>query len=118
MEVQRYNSINECNSRRDVLKSFKAILSQIQQSDSDESEDGFLLSPQHCMYEGMNTLVLDLDETLVHSQMQPTRDCDFSFHVLINGTFHMIYVKKRPGVDEFLARVFNLFEVITFTAGD
>lgn len=61
-------------------------------------------------------LVLDLDETLVHSSFQPTAYFDFQIQVQIEGMCHDVYVAKRPYVDEFLERVAEKFEVIVFTA--
>lgn len=62
------------------------------------------------------TLVLDLDETLVHSSLDLTDRCDFSFPVLFNATEHMVHVRRRPHLDTFMNRVAELFEVVIFTA--
>ena len=50
----------------------------------------------------MKTLVLDLDETLVHSQFNQIKNPDFVIPVDIEGNICNIYVQKRPGVDNFL----------------
>lgn len=34
----------------------------------------------------------------------------------IEGTYHNVYVIKRPGVDAFMKRVGELYEVVVFTA--
>lgn len=34
----------------------------------------------------------------------------------IEGQYHNIYVIKRPGVDQFMKRVGELYEVVVFTA--
>ena len=62
------------------------------------------------------TLVLDLDETLVHSTLDDCDDPDFTFPVAFNGFNHTVHVKKRPGLLEFLQSVSKLFEVVIFTA--
>uniref|UniRef100_A0A0E0LID6 FCP1 homology domain-containing protein n=1 Tax=Oryza punctata TaxID=4537 RepID=A0A0E0LID6_ORYPU len=62
------------------------------------------------------TLVLDLDETLVHSTLEPCEDADFAFPVYFNFREHTIYVRCRPYLKEFLERVASLFETIIFTA--
>jgi CTD small phosphatase-like protein 2 len=62
------------------------------------------------------TLVLDLDETLVHSCLEPQADADFTFPVHFNGQEHMIHVRKRPHLHAFMERVAELFEVVVFTA--
>ena len=41
---------------------------------------------------------------------------DFTIPVEIEGQFHNVYVVKRPGVDEFLKRVGEIYEVVVFTA--
>jgi len=62
------------------------------------------------------TLVLDLDETLVHSSFKPVMGADFIVPVEIDDQVHQVYVLKRPGVDQFLRRMGDLFEVVVFTA--
>lgn len=61
-------------------------------------------------------IVIDLDETLVHSSFKPVHNADFIVPVEIDGTIHQVYVLKRPHVDEFLQRVGELFECVLFTA--
>ncbi|KAG0153303.1 hypothetical protein PDIDSM_5153 [Penicillium digitatum] len=65
---------------------------------------------------GRKCLVLDLDETLVHSSFKVLERADFTIPVEIEGQYHNIYVIKRPGVDEFMKRVGELYEVVVFTA--
>ncbi|KAF7069471.1 hypothetical protein CFC21_075096 [Triticum aestivum] len=62
------------------------------------------------------TLVLDLDETLVHSTLEPCEDSDFTFPVHFNLRDHTIYVRCRPYLKDFLERVASMFEIIIFTA--
>ncbi|KAL4386799.1 hypothetical protein GQ457_09G003480 [Hibiscus cannabinus] len=62
------------------------------------------------------TLVLDLDETLVHSTLEPCDDADFTFTVFFNMKEHTVYVKQRPHLHTFLEKVAEMFEVIIFTA--
>ncbi|XP_062183635.1 uncharacterized protein LOC133887684 [Phragmites australis] len=64
----------------------------------------------------MISLVLDLDETLVHSTLEHCEDADFTFPVHFNFREHTIYVRCRPYLKEFLERVASLFETIIFTA--
>lgn len=65
---------------------------------------------------GRKTLVLDLDETLVHSSFRIVPDADIIIKVEIDGDIHHVYVRKRPGCDEFLASVADLYEVVIYTA--
>lgn len=62
------------------------------------------------------TLVLDLDETLVHSSFKPISNADFIIPVEIEDQVHQVYVLKRPGVDKFMKYVGERFEVVVFTA--
>lgn len=64
----------------------------------------------------MKCLVLDLDETLVHSSFKPIPDPDFTVDIELDGTIHRVYVRKRPGVDNFLREVGKKFEIVVFTA--
>ncbi|XP_036110464.1 carboxy-terminal domain RNA polymerase II polypeptide A small phosphatase 1 isoform X1 [Molossus molossus] len=61
-------------------------------------------------------VVIDLDETLVHSSFKPVNNADFIIPVEIDGVVHQVYVLKRPYVDEFLQRMGELFECVLFTA--
>eukprot|EP01097_Dermamoeba_algensis_P006134 TRINITY_DN3864_c0_g1_i2.p1 TRINITY_DN3864_c0_g1~~TRINITY_DN3864_c0_g1_i2.p1 ORF type:complete len:231 (-),score=41.57 TRINITY_DN3864_c0_g1_i2:242-934(-) len=62
------------------------------------------------------TLVLDLDETLIHSSIRATNRYDFSVEVFVNGVSAIFYVLKRPHLDLFLSKVSNWFEIVIFTA--
>jgi len=62
------------------------------------------------------TLVLDLDETLVHSSMKRTVDADFVVDLTTSPMRVRVYVKKRPGLDEFLQNSAELYELVVFTA--
>ncbi|KAK5780814.1 hypothetical protein RI543_001939 [Arxiozyma heterogenica] len=75
-----------------------------------------LLSPKDQVFKNKKLLVLDLDETLVHSSFKYLRSADFVLPVDIDDQMHNVYVIKRPGVDEFLKKVGELFEVVVFTA--
>ena len=62
------------------------------------------------------TLVLDLDETLVHCSIDPISNADLTFKVDFNGTLYDVYVRKRPHFLQFLEHVSTRFEVVVFTA--
>ncbi|BGP57158.1 hypothetical protein JCM8202_005405 [Rhodotorula sphaerocarpa] len=65
---------------------------------------------------GRKCLVLDLDETLVHSSFKMVHQADFVVPVEIENQFHNVYVIKRPGVDAFLKAMGEIYEVVVFTA--
>ncbi|XP_076016662.1 carboxy-terminal domain RNA polymerase II polypeptide A small phosphatase 1 [Genypterus blacodes] len=65
---------------------------------------------------GKICVIIDLDETLVHSSFKPVNNADFIIPVEIDGTVHQVYVLKRPHVDEFLKRMGEMFECVLFTA--
>lgn len=65
---------------------------------------------------GKKTLVLDLDETLVHSSFKPVPNPDYVIPVEIDGKVTDVYVLKRPFVDRFLEEVGQKYEVVVFTA--
>ncbi|KAG7593333.1 HAD-like superfamily [Arabidopsis thaliana x Arabidopsis arenosa] len=65
------------------------------------------------------TIFLDLDETLVHSTMEPPIrvNVDFMVRIKIEGAVIPMFVVKRPGVTEFLERISKNYRVAIFTAG-
>ncbi|KAK9475000.1 uncharacterized protein V1510DRAFT_427839 [Dipodascopsis tothii] len=75
-----------------------------------------LLAPVSEELRGRKCLVLDLDETLVHSSFKYIQQADFVIPVEIETQSHNVYVIKRPGVDAFMKRVGELYEVVVFTA--
>ena len=77
-----------------------------------------LLPPKTAVHVNKNTLVLDLDETLVHSDLEQTagKAADFSFPVHFNNQKHVVNVKKRPFLAEFMEFAARHFEVVVFTA--
>lgn len=83
---------------------------------AEQQAQRFLLPPQAPEFKGKKCLVLDLDETLVHSSFKILHQADFTIPVEIEGNYHNVYVIKRPGVDQFMKRVGELYEVVVFTA--
>ncbi len=76
----------------------------------------FLLPPTPADQPFKKTLVLDLDETLVHSSFKPIPNADFVISIELEGVIHRVYVRKRPGVDHFLRAVSERWHVVIFTA--
>ena len=75
-----------------------------------------MLPPQRDLHKGRATLVLDLDETLIHSTFQPGLVGDFVVEVDVESKSYLVSVFKRPGLHEFLQRCADLYEVVIFTA--
>jgi len=76
------------------------------------------LGPQLPKNQGKKTLVLDLDETLVHSSFKPHnfKEADILLPVELDGNVCLVYVLLRPGALEFCQRLAEHYEVIIFTA--
>ena len=68
------------------------------------------------------TLILDLDETLVHSSFHPLYfnnepiQPDIFFTILFENKSHDVYVLKRPYIKEFMNKMYKLFNIYIFTA--
>jgi len=62
------------------------------------------------------TVVLDLDETLVHCSLEEIPYCDKTLEITSNGVKYTVYACIRPKVKEFLSALSRLFEVVLFTA--
>jgi RNA polymerase II subunit A small phosphatase-like protein len=62
-------------------------------------------------------LVLDLDETLVHSSLKTPPSYHFKINVFVEYLWRDFYVIKRPALEEFLDFVGRNYQVYIFTAG-
>lgn len=84
---------------------------------SEVEENKVRLLPKHHPDDvGKKCLVLDLDETLVHSSFRAVPGADFVIPVQIEDVVHFVYVAKRPGVDEFLTEMAKHYEIVIYTA--
>lgn len=62
------------------------------------------------------SLVLDLDETLVHCTVEPVEDADLVFPVVFHSVTYQVHVRLRPHLFDFLEKIKGKYEVIVFTA--
>ena len=82
-------------------------------SQSQQSLQKYYLPPQSTP---KKTLILDLDETLVHSSFKSI-SADITLQIpSFNNKILKINVLKRPFLDEFLSTFSNLFEIVIFTS--
>ncbi|GAM24745.1 hypothetical protein SAMD00019534_079200 [Acytostelium subglobosum LB1] len=75
-----------------------------------------LLPPMMPITKGLKTLVIDLDETLVHAAFKPVPNPDVILEVEMDTGPLTFYVCKRPHLDEFLDYIHGKFEIVVFTA--
>ena len=75
-----------------------------------------LLPDKSPEFANKKTLILDLDETLVHSSFVPFEKNDITLNVDFESVMYNIYVLVRPGAEEFIKKVSKYFEVVIFTA--
>ena len=80
--------------------------------------DEYLLPPLAAEQADKMTLVLDMDETLIHTSYLPIPDYDFRLKFREISPSGYLYILKRPGVHEFLEAAAKLFEVVVFTAAN
>ena len=62
------------------------------------------------------TIILDLDETLVHSSTTSFKNNDIILNVDFDSILYNIYVLVRPGVENFIKKLSKIFEIVIFTA--
>ncbi|XP_052831415.1 CTD small phosphatase-like protein isoform X3 [Octopus bimaculoides] len=88
----------------------------VEQNGNTKPGERYLLPALNSNHPFRKCMVIDLDETLVHSSFKPIDNADFIVPVEIEGTTHQVYVLKRPYVDEFLQKMGELYECVLFTA--
>ena len=91
----------------------------------DDSEEGntrsneqlpALLPPPSNEDKNKICLVLDLDETLVHSSFLSIPHADFRFVLGVEENQVSVFVCVRPGAERFLRELGSLYEIVIFTA--
>jgi RNA polymerase II subunit A small phosphatase-like protein len=74
------------------------------------------LPPQNKKDLNKITLVLDIDETLIHSSFSPQQGTEFHFSLSNDISSCDIYVSVRPGVREFIDTLSKYYEIVAFTS--
>ncbi|KAI8967280.1 HAD-like domain-containing protein [Mycotypha africana] len=125
---QQINIENEKTAQQELVEvdqQVPVVLTHIEQEveqeedatiDEFDSHVNHLLEPLGKEHQGRKCLVLDLDETLIHSSFKTVAEADFIVPVEIDGNYHNVFVLKRPGVDAFMKRMGELYEIVIFTA--
>lgn len=73
--------------------------------------------PDNSFQKKRKTLVINLDETLIHSSFKkPFLKHDFSMTIEYNNQYYPIFVSKRPYLNEFLEKAAAKYELVIFTA--
>lgn len=69
-------------------------------------------------YEGKKTLVLDLDETLVHAKFteKVSGNPDHFFQITLNQKQLPVHLWIRPGAQDFIKELSKYYEIVVFTA--
>ena len=80
------------------------------------NSNDLLLPPKNSEMSNKKTLILDLDETLVHSSFTPFEKNDIILDVDFEGVMYNIYVLVRPDAQKFIKTVAKFYEVVIFTA--
>ena len=75
-----------------------------------------LLGPKPVSKQQLKTLLIDLDETLVHSSFSPIANPDIVLQVEIEGRICPVFVLIRPGCFDFLNQLSDYFELVIYTA--
>ena len=105
----------------DITPTINNSLNTLKEEDNNRSIRHYSSFSSHNLNADVNknkkTLILDLDETLVHSAFTPfSRKSDIILNINIEGENKTLYVLKRPHVDKFLQELSSLYEIIIFTA--
>ena len=80
------------------------------------NSEKLLLPPKSRDLLNKKTLILDLDETLVHSSFTSFEKNDIVLDVDFEGVMYNIFVLVRPDAELFIKSVSKFFEVVIFTA--
>ena len=105
---------------------YKSKISSSNNNNNNIYDDNYLLNYDININKNQETkkiLILDLDETLVHSSFYPFNcedennvKSDIFFTILFNQKYYDVYVLLRPYFNEFLNKMSKIFDIYIFTA--
>lgn len=99
--------------RRSSMTSASSVETEVRECfQQGKGEEVPLLPP---LQTDRKTLVLDLDETLIHSSLSPEPDFAFSFPLNIDDRPVQVYVNTRPCLSDFLSQMSLCYEIVVFT---
>ena len=106
---KQYQTTTSFSNVNDSIKRFRSLSPNI-----NKNNKKYLLPKKNS---NKKTLVLDLDETLVHSCGVPFNcPSDFIIQIEQDNDIHDIHVLVRPHVEEFLEKMSKRYELVIFTA--
>ncbi|EAR97348.1 NLI interacting factor-like phosphatase (macronuclear) [Tetrahymena thermophila SB210] len=115
-QIAQHNE-NEYLQKNNTMITSLSLSPQRQQQQQQEKKIQTLIvpfqSPQNKM---KKTLILDLDETLIHSSQMKPKKYDLNFNIQTSTTKEEFFVKFRPNVSNFLRIMANYYEVFIWTA--
>ncbi|KAG5502940.1 hypothetical protein JKF63_04713 [Porcisia hertigi] len=116
--VRGNHSSHECVHATELVERARYIRNQPKNaSPLDAAAHPPLLPPPLPAVRQKKCLILDVDETLVHSSYQNTGRYDVHLPITLNCDTHVdVYVAFRPHLHRFLETIAPLFEVVIFTA--
>lgn len=107
--------LRKTNQNNALKRNRKAIsLSPVKFNSEKELFITHQTKPHHKIKE--KTLVIDLDETLVHSSFEYFDTPDIILPVEFEGEKSDVYVSVRPGAKEFISELSKVYEIVIFTA--
>ena len=104
-----------CNNFSPPLSIHKSTLTPTNKT-RDMLQPNLLLPPKPIENIHKKTIILDLDETLVHSSTTSFKKNDIILNIDFDSVLYNIYVLVRPGAEIFIKKLSKLFEVVIFTA--
>ena len=122
---ERGKSLSSIHKIPDIITQVKPFSQPIKlhksaYTPSNKSRDilqpNLLLPPKSSEFIDKKTLILDLDETLVHSSTTSIDKSDIILNVDFDGLLYNIYVLIRPGAENFIKKISKYFEIVVFTA--